>query len=111
MIAFKTDVTIARETTTRVRNDLFDPRKGMDRGRPLWFETIWYLCKCAFFLTPIPVPSAIKRTILTMFGARIGKGVVIKPRVNIHFPWKLTVGDHTWIGEEVFLLNFEPIAI
>jgi len=48
---------------------------------------------------------------LKFFGARIGKGVVIKPRVNIHFPWKLTIGDHAWIGEEVFLLNFEPIII
>jgi putative colanic acid biosynthesis acetyltransferase WcaF len=46
-----------------------------------------------------------------LFGARIGKGVVIKPQVKIHFPWKLTVGDFTWIGEEVFILNFEPITI
>jgi putative colanic acid biosynthesis acetyltransferase WcaF len=36
---------------------------------------------------------------------------VIKPRVNIHLPWKLTVGDSTWIGEEVFILNFEPVTV
>jgi putative colanic acid biosynthesis acetyltransferase WcaF len=95
----------------RVRNDLFDASAGLDRGRPFWFESLWYLCKCFLFLTPLPVPNGIKRAVLRWFGARVGKGVIIKPRVNIHFPWKLSIGDHTWIGEEVFLLNFEPITI
>jgi putative colanic acid biosynthesis acetyltransferase WcaF len=111
MIASPETARPPQQPVLRVRNDLFDARVGLDRGRPLWFETLWYLCKCALFLTPLPVPYSIKRFVLRAFGARIGKGVVIKPRVNIHFPWKLSVGDHTWIGEEVFLLNFEPITI
>ena len=37
--------------------------------------------------------------------------MVIKPRVNIHFPWKLTLGDHCWLGEECFILNFEPVSV
>ena len=94
-----------------VRNDLFDPTDGLDRGRPKWFEAIWYLAKCFLFLTPFPVPSALKRSVLRFFGARIGRGVVIKPRVNIHLPWKLTVGDFSWIGEEALILNFEPVTI
>lgn len=96
---------------TRVRNDLFDPAIGLDRGRPKPVEAAWYLLKCLVFLTPLPFPSAIKRNVLRWFGAHIGCGVVIKPRVNIHFPWKLSVGDHAWIGEEVFILNFEPVTI
>lgn len=96
---------------TRIRNDLFDSRKGLDRGRTKPVELIWYLCKCLFFLTPAPVPMAFKCGLLRLFGARVGKGVVIKPRVNIHFPWKLLVGNFAWIGEEVFILNFEPVII
>jgi putative colanic acid biosynthesis acetyltransferase WcaF len=96
---------------TRVRQDLFDPAIGLDRSRPKPVEAAWYLLKCSLFLTPLPFPSAIKRSVLRWFGARIGRGVVIKPRVNIHFPWKLSVGDHAWIGEEVFILNFEPVTI
>ena len=53
----------------------------------------------------------MKRGLLRVFGARIGRGVVIKPRVNVHFPWKLEIGDHAWIGEEVFILNLEPVTI
>ncbi|MGO8697749.1 MAG: WcaF family extracellular polysaccharide biosynthesis acetyltransferase [Limisphaerales bacterium] len=96
---------------TRVRLDLFDPKEGLDRGRSKPVEAVWYAIKCIFFLTPLPFPSALKRILLRWFGARIGRGVVIKPRVNIHLPWKLSVGDHAWIGEEVFILNFEPVTI
>jgi putative colanic acid biosynthesis acetyltransferase WcaF len=96
---------------TRVRNDLFDARQGLDRGRPWWIEVMWYLTKCLLFLPAWPVPCSLKRAILRGFGARVGRGVVIKPRVNIHLPWKLAVGDFTWIGEEVFILNFEPVTI
>jgi len=96
---------------TRVRNDLFDAKQGLERGRPFAVEATWYVLKCLLFLAPWPVPSLVKCQILRMFGARIGKGVVIKPRANVHFPWKLSVGDYTWIGEEVFILNFEPITV
>jgi putative colanic acid biosynthesis acetyltransferase WcaF len=74
-------------------------------------EAAWYLVKWVFFLTALPVPSALKCGILRLFGTRVGRGVVIKPRVNIHLPWKLHVGDFTWIGEEVFILNLEPVTI
>lgn len=96
---------------TRVRNDLFDASKGFDRGRPKPVEALWYLLKCAFFLSPLPFPSRLKCAILRAFGAKVGRGVVLKPRINIHFPWKLSIGDHAWIGEEVFILNLEPVSI
>jgi putative colanic acid biosynthesis acetyltransferase WcaF len=96
---------------TIVRNDLFDGSRGLDRGRPFLVEAMWHLCKCCFFLTPLPVPSRFKRFLLRLFGARVGRGVVIKPQVKILFPWKLTIGDFAWIGEEVFILNFEPVSI
>jgi putative colanic acid biosynthesis acetyltransferase WcaF len=67
--------------------------------------------KVAFFLSPLPFPSGPKCAVLRWFGASVGKGVIIKPRINIHFPWKLTIGDFAWIGEEVFILNFEPVSI
>jgi len=99
------------ETSTRVRNDLFDPREGLDRGRPTWFFAVWYLVKCVFFLSALPWPSGFKAFLLRRFGARVGQGVCIKPRISIHFPWNLSVGDHTWLGEEVSVINFAPVTI
>jgi len=46
-----------------------------------------------------------------MFGAKVGKGVVIKPSVNIKFPWKLKIGDHSWIGEGVWIDNLSDVII
>lgn len=96
---------------TRLRLDQFDPANGLDRGKPKTIELGWYLVKIVFFLSPFPWPQKIKYFWLRLFGCKIGINPVIKPRVNIHFPWKLTLGDHCWIGEECFILNFEPVHI
>lgn len=93
-----------------VRLDRFQ-KTGLDRGRPKWIEAIWYLTKMIFFLSAFPWPSKLKRYILIFFGAKIGKGFIIRPRVNIHFPWKLFIGEHCWIGEDCEFLNLEPITI
>ncbi|CAM3762690.1 WcaF family extracellular polysaccharide biosynthesis acetyltransferase [Flavobacterium chungbukense] len=95
----------------KVRLDLFDSQLGLDRGASKGKEMLWYAVKVLFFLTAVPYPSKFKVFLLKIFGAKAGKGVVIKPRVNIHFPWKLAVGDNVWIGEEVFFLNFELLTI
>jgi carbonic anhydrase/acetyltransferase-like protein (isoleucine patch superfamily) len=48
---------------------------------------------------------------LRAIGATIGQGVLIRHRVRIHWPWKLTIGDHSWVGEGAWLLTLEPIHI
>jgi putative colanic acid biosynthesis acetyltransferase WcaF len=37
--------------------------------------------------------------------------VVIRSRVNITFPWKLKIGDHVWIGDEVLILSLAPVSL
>ncbi len=96
---------------TRMRLDRFDASCNLDRGRSVFVEALWYVCKMVFFLSAIPWPSGLKSGLLRLFGGKIGEGVVIKPRVNIHLPWRLEVGSHSWIGEEVFILNFAPVRI
>ena len=46
-----------------------------------------------------------------MFGARIGQNVVIKPQVHIKHPWLLTIQNHVWIGEKVWIDNLTHIEI
>ena len=58
-----------------------------------------------------PLPSVLKVTILRLFGAKVGRGVVIRSRVDISFPWNLTIGDHVWIGDEVKILSLAPVVI
>ncbi len=82
-----------------------------DRGASRWKEALWGVAKILFFLSPWPWPSRFKATLLRAFGARVGQGVVIRPRVNITFPWRFEIGDHSWIGEEVLILNLAPVSI
>ena len=100
-----------RQGELRVRLDQFDSKLGLDRGMPRWLEMVWYLVKMFFFLSAFPWPSSLKRRLLIFFGAKIGCGFVIRPRVNIHMPWKLIVGDHCWIGEDCEFLNLETITM
>ena len=46
-----------------------------------------------------------------MFGCSLGKGVVIKPNVNIKYPWKLSLGNYVWIGESVWIDNLDNVTI
>lgn len=71
----------------------------------------WYFINALFFINPLNPSSRIKIGLLRLFGAKVGKGVVIKPGVNIKYPWNLEVGNYTWIGENVWIDNLVKIVI
>ena len=52
-----------------------------------------------------------RRNILKLMGAKVGRQVVIRSEIKIHFPWNLEIGDNCWIGEEVWFINHEKIKI
>jgi putative colanic acid biosynthesis acetyltransferase WcaF len=93
-----------------LRLDLYD-NSDFDRGAGRLKEALWVLCKCAFFLNPLPWPSALRVALLRFFGATIGEGVVIRSGVNITFPWRFTAGSHVWIGEEVLILSLAQVTL
>lgn len=74
-------------------------------------RTLWYFVNWVFCLTPFPWPSGLKATLLKLFGAKVGKGLVLKPRVNIKYPWKLEIGNQVWIGEEAWIDNLDQVTI
>lgn len=74
-------------------------------------RVLWLLTSALFFRTSLPIPSVVKVAILKVFGANVGAGIVIKPNVNIKYPWKLSIGNHTWIGEDVWIDNLCTVYI
>ncbi|HTL81983.1 MAG TPA: colanic acid biosynthesis acetyltransferase WcaF, partial [Bacteroidia bacterium] len=81
-----------------------------DPGASFLKRAFWYRFNSAFFCSRFPF-MGFKRFLLRSFGAKVGKGVVIKPSVNIKSPWLLEIGDHTWIGEKVWIDNLVKVKI
>ncbi len=82
-----------------------------DRGAGRLKEALWILVRTLFFEWMPGRWYGLRRALLRAFGAKIGKGVVVKPGARITFPWKLTVGDNCWIGEDSWLLNLAEITL
>lgn len=72
---------------------------------------LWTLLNALVFKNPFWLHSGSKVALLRMFGATIGKGVIIKPEVSIKYPWKLEIGNHCWIGENVWIDNLAKVSI
>lgn len=84
---------------------------SFDRGASIGKEALWLLCRSLVFAPWFPIPSPIKVAVLRFFGAKVGNDVVIRSRVNITFPWKVEIGDHVWIGDEVLILSLDRVSI
>jgi len=83
---------------------------GYDKGRSRPIQAAWFAISNLVFMSWW-CPRRLRPFLLRVFGADIGKGVFIRHGVRVLWPWKLQVGDHTWIGEGVWLLNLEQITL
>lgn len=72
---------------------------------------LWYFVNALVIKNHLNPISRIRVKALRLFGAKIGRGVVIKPGVNVKYPWLLTVGDYSWIGEDVWIDNLAEVSI
>jgi putative colanic acid biosynthesis acetyltransferase WcaF len=72
---------------------------------------LWHITSAVFFINPLFTLTAPKVFLLRLFGAKIGKGTVIKTRVVIKFPWFLEIGDHVWLGESAWIENQAKVKI
>jgi putative colanic acid biosynthesis acetyltransferase WcaF len=87
---------------------LFSTRVGLpggdDKGgRGVFTRAAWMLINALVFLNPVLPAYRFKAWVLRLFGAEIGAQVIIKPGVNIKYPWFLKIGNHCWIGERAWL--------
>jgi putative colanic acid biosynthesis acetyltransferase WcaF len=71
---------------------------------------LWGAGKLLFRFSPRPC-FAWRRFVLRCFGAKIGAHVNTYPTTRIYFPWKLTVGDWTAIGEDALIYNLGHVTL
>jgi len=84
---------------------------SLDMGASGLKNILWHFTSAIIFRSALFPTVKLKILILRLFGAKIGKGVMLKPCINIKFPWKLEIGDYTWIGEDVWIDNLAKVTI
>lgn len=93
-----------------VRLAAFDG-SGFNKGAGFLKITLWYFVNALLVRASWNPFMGIKIALLRMFGAKIGKGLVIKNNVVIKSPWNLTVGDDCWLGEDCWIDNLDKVCI
>ena len=82
-----------------------------DKGAGKLKITAWYFVNALLVRASWNPFMGIKVALLRTFGAKIGKGLIIKNNVIIKFPWKLTIGDNVWLGENSWIDNLDYVTI
>lgn len=97
-------MTVKKTNLADFNNSWYNPgRNALVRLLWMWTSALWVNSWWPF--------SGCKKFCLRFFGAKIGKNVVIKPYVNIKYPWRLKAGDNVWIGESVWIDNLGEVVI
>lgn len=81
------------------------------RGRPAWFVQLWWIVDAIAVRNTPQALYAWRRFVWRLFGARVGRKVLIRPGARVTFPWKLAIGDYSWVGDDARLYNIEEITI
>jgi putative colanic acid biosynthesis acetyltransferase WcaF len=104
---------LGQKSSRNLYQDLsrFRLTEGWSRGRPQWVVQLWWVFDAMLVR---PTPQAFygwRRFALRLFGAKVGRSVVIRSGVRVTFPWKITIGDYCWIGDDATLYNLVDITI
>ena len=84
--------------------------QGYSKGRHVGWQVAWLTCQ-SVFMRRWWFPARGRALVLRWFGAQLGTGVLVRDGVTIHWPWKLAIGDATWIGSGAWILNLERVTI
>ena len=94
-----------------MRTDLSAYDNSWYKPGPILKRICWYFINALVFKTAIFPFSGFKVFLLNLFGAKTGKNIVIKPGVNIKYPWFLEIGSNVWLGEQVWIDNLAKVKI
>jgi putative colanic acid biosynthesis acetyltransferase WcaF len=79
-------------------------------GRSIAVRVAWFVIGLPLLRCRL-LSARLRRGLLRSFGARIGREVVIKPGVRVKYPWWLTIGDASWVGEDCWIDNLTWVHI
>lgn len=81
------------------------------RGRSVWFVQLWWLVQATLFRWSPQFAYSWRAWLLRLFGAKVGASAIIRPTATFTYPWKITLGNHVWIGDDTVIYSLGEIAI
>lgn len=81
------------------------------RGRSAMVVQLWWLVQTLLFAPSPQIMFGWRRGLLRLFGAKIGRNVKLRPSVTVTYPWKVTIGDHSWVGDDSTIYSLGNIHI
>ncbi|MGR6775464.1 WcaF family extracellular polysaccharide biosynthesis acetyltransferase [Sphaerotilus sulfidivorans] len=81
------------------------------RGRPGWYVQLWWAVQSTLFRCSPQFAYSYRAALLRIFGAKVGKNVVIRPTATFTYPWKVEIGDYSWIGDNAVIYSLGEISI
>ena len=81
------------------------------RNKSIWTIQLWWIVEAMLFHTSPQFLFGWRCFLLRFFGAKIGRNVKIRSSASITYPWNLSIGDHSWIGDDCTLYNLDKIVI
>lgn len=81
------------------------------RGKSKITVQLWWIVQSTLFAWSPQFMYSWRRFLLRLFGAKIGKGVLLRPTVKVTYPWNVEIGDYCWIGENCVIYNLGKIII
>jgi putative colanic acid biosynthesis acetyltransferase WcaF len=81
------------------------------RGKSSIVVQLWWITQGTLFRWSPQFLYEWRSALLRLFGAKIGKGVKIRPTTTITYPWNLCIGNHVWVGDDCVLYNLGKITI
>ncbi|HZP83937.1 MAG TPA: WcaF family extracellular polysaccharide biosynthesis acetyltransferase [Chthonomonadaceae bacterium] len=106
-----TQAVVREEANGTVDFSLYRNPPTLNKGRGFIVRALWHCVNALFLQNPLNPSSALKVFLLRLFGAKIGRGALLKPGLNVKSPWFLELGDNCWLGERVWLDSLAPVKI
>jgi putative colanic acid biosynthesis acetyltransferase WcaF len=79
-------------------------------AREMTLRTLWMCGQLVFRLTPRPC-FACRNMLLRSFGARLAAHVNIYASTRVYFPWNLSLGKWSSLGEGVLIYNLGQVTL
>jgi len=94
-------------SASRGRKVQVSPWKPMENIK----RALWMIVRGSLFRMSFHNWYGWRRLLLELFGAKLGKGVRVRPTALVEIPWNLSVGDDVVIGDYAIIYSLGKITI